>query len=162
VIATQHMLLRALAAALCLALVGCSVETTDPPTAQATPNATATVIESSQSQDDPEANQANSAGNNGSSTSDDSSLATDATIVQTIRKDPNEKSELTQMKIEPGKERYFQNGLNDAELAYVRARNEKRRKARVEAAEARKKANNTGNDAPVFNPGGGELIKINN
>jgi hypothetical protein len=95
-----------------------------------------------------------------SATSSSNASETDPRVIQTIKLDPNEKNELTQMKVEPGTERHFQNGLNEAELAYRKARNEKKQKARREAAEQRSIDIKSGNGAPVFDSGGLTEVRV--
>lgn len=154
----KRLFLRVLAGALCFALIGCTEETpTDQPTtSQPTPVVTATADATSQSSEDPTANGV--AGNNGTTSSaEDSDSANDSIAT---RMEPVEKTDLKLMKIDSGKDRVFQNGLNEAELAYTRARNEKKRKARIEAAESRKNGSNSGNDAPVHDMGGDGLITV--
>jgi hypothetical protein len=68
---------------------------------------------------------------------------------------------MTVMNIDSGTERYFQNTPNEAELAYARKRNKEREEARVASEEARKDERNSGNDAPVMDPGGGAgLVQV--
>lgn len=168
---TKQLLLRTLAAALCLALVGCSGETTDPSTqASPQPSASATAAETGQSSEDqPTAHGAN-AGTGGGSTSASTNSGTDESgefreidgvIVAPKDKTLETANDLTVMNIEPGTERYFQNTPNEAELAYARKRNKEREEARLESEEARKDERNSGNDAPVMDPGGGAgLVQV--
>ena len=160
--AKRQLLLRTLAGALCLALVGCSGDTTDPGSqASPQPSASATAAETGQNtEEQPTADASNTSGTNSSDASGEF-REIDGVIVAPKDKTLETASELTVMNIDSGTERYFQNTPNEAELAYARKRNKEREEARVAAEEARKDERNSGNDAPVMDPGGGAgLVQV--
>lgn len=133
-------------------IVGCAQEPAEMPqaTAGSTPVASRTVQD------------VESTGKNSGSTTASSNVTVetnllDSSSVDTDKSDP----ELLVMKIESGKERYFQNSLNDAEIAYRKARNQKKQKARAAAKEAREDAPLSNSNAPLYNVGNLEMIEVN-
>lgn len=156
---TRSLAIRLLACAVCFALVGCSGEPTESPQSSATPSASQTTA--AEKTPGPEGQNAGPNGASASTSGQTSGSVDDNRPERTLKFDDDDRTPMTEMSLEPGKERYFQNNLNPAELEYRRKRNEKRARARLEAAEARKQQLNSGNDAPVFDVGGGELTTVN-
>lgn len=144
----RRLRLGMLAGATCVLLSGCSGDPgpASTPETQATPNAVATPAQSEPTPDSTGAATGASGGDGTTAVDVDQGSAVD--------------TGLSRMNLEPDRERYFQNGLNEAEIALRRKRNERRQKARLEAAEARKRALTKGNDAPVYDVGGGELEEV--
>lgn len=145
---------------LCFNLAGCFGKTTPDPSGSPTPSATEEPAETGKLDGSVEPGEATT-NKNGTANSDNEAGEIDGILVE--GKDPSleSASEMTQMNISPGADRYFQNTPNEAEVAYAREQGEKKRKAQAIAEEMRKDSLDSGNGAPVYNPGGGgEIVQV--